>query len=150
MTNDPNVQAVFEGWKNRRPNPSLLVLTEAREAIIKARLREHTVEQLLLLIEYAHEATTGETRFWQGENDNKREYLDLTNLLIKAKTAQRVENAYAWKHGLQGAPKSVGSRYETEEVPDLNLGWRGRMQAATPGLPPAKTGQPVIGRVVRR
>lgn len=148
------VLVVFDAWRRRRPNPTLVSLTKARDAAIRARLQEHSVVQLVVLVEYAHDARTGEARFWQGDSEDGREYLDLVNLLRASKCAGRVERAWAWKHGLQGAPRDVEAQHGVEEVPDVNLGPMAAFRGgpATPAvqrLPPQGT-QPVVMRIPKR
>lgn len=153
---DEQVQAVFAAWQATRPNPQLVVLTQARASAVRARLREgHTVEQLVALVEYAHRGDSNEARWWRGDNPEGREYTDLVNLLRASKTAPRVERAWAWKHGLAGAPQPGSAQYEADEdVPDVNLGpmaaFRGSHPAAPPARLPPRGEQPVIGRVPSR
>jgi len=66
--------------------------------LIGARLKdEYTVEDLVVVIKYAFESTEAGPRFWRGENDQRRKYLDLTNLFRIGKLASRVEAAQNWQ-----------------------------------------------------
>lgn len=152
----PDVDLVFNAWRSRRPNPNLVSLTDSRRTAIRARLREHPAEHLIVLIEYAHESLTGEARFWRGDSEDGREYMDLINLFRANKCAARVERAWAWKHGLRGAPRDVEAQHGVEDVPDVNLGPMAAFRGSTGPVAPARPrlgpaqGQPVIGRVMRR
>ena len=154
---DEQVQAVYSTWRALRPNPQLVVLTPARASAIRARLREgHTMAQLVALVVYAHQGDSNEARWWRGDNPEGREYMDLVNLLRATKTAARVERAWAWFYELAGAPQPGSAQYEADgDVPDANLGpmaaFRGTHPTTQPArLPPARSGQPVIGRVPKR
>lgn len=95
---DNEIEQVFEAWRQRQKRPEACRLTEDRIDLIRARLRRgYTTEDLLVLFEYAWEASTADARFWRGDNARRRTYLDLANLLRAGKLAGRVEAARNWR-----------------------------------------------------
>lgn len=96
---DEDVSAVFEAWRARQAAPERVRLTPDRVILIRSRLRSHSVEDLLDLIAYAHDAETPEARFWRGENDRSQTYLGLDNLLVASKLSDRIDRARTWAAG---------------------------------------------------
>ena len=92
------INEVFEFWRARRPQPKRCILTDDRADLIRKRLeRGYTVQDLIVLIEYAYESDSPEARCWRGDNSRRRTYLGLDNLLRAGKLADRIENAHNWR-----------------------------------------------------
>lgn len=92
-----DVERVFEAWRKRRPRPDACVLSTSRRRAIAARLRDYTVEQIILVVDYLYEADTPDARWMRGSNPRHREYLDLENILRVERLAGRVEAATIWR-----------------------------------------------------
>jgi len=91
------VEQVFNEWKKRQKRPQLCRLTKDRKMLILSRLNDgYTEEDLIALIKYAYESSEAGPKYWRGGNDQRRLYLDLTNLLRIGKLASRVELAHNW------------------------------------------------------
>jgi len=105
MENTQNqIQAVFNAWKERQKRPSICRLTKERKRLIKKALEDgYTEKDLVALIKYAYESNDAGPRFWRGQNQQKRIYLDLVNLLRINKIAGRVEDALNWELDLNEA-----------------------------------------------
>lgn len=92
------IEEVFEEWKLNQKRPDMCRLTDDRIDLIRSRLgRGYSVEDLLVLFDYAWESDSPEARYWRGDNPRRRTYLDLANLLRSTKLAARVEAARNWK-----------------------------------------------------
>ena len=97
MTNE-ETEKVFNAWKVRQKRPQLCRLTKERRKLIKRAFNDgFSADDLVALIEYAYESKDPGPRFWRGENQQKRVYLDLVNLFRINKIAGRVEEALNWK-----------------------------------------------------
>lgn len=99
-----DVELVFESWRSRQPAPDRVKLGDERARLIAGALRAHSADELVTLIAYAYEADESDARYWRGENDQRRSYLGLTNLLGPKKLSDRVDRASAWAEGFGGAP----------------------------------------------
>ena len=97
MATAAQVTTVFAAWRSTRPNPAYCRLTNTRKKLIRARLAEYTVEDLLTVIRWANEADEPGPRWLRGGNPQQQEYLDLTNLFRVTKMPQRVEAALLWR-----------------------------------------------------
>lgn len=97
MAKDGGVERVFLVWRSYRPNPTYCRLTQPRRKLLGTRLRSYTADDLCVLIKYANEADAAECRYWRGDNAQKQEYLDLTNLLRVTKLDGRLERALLWR-----------------------------------------------------
>ena len=99
---EASLQRVFDEWKKRQKRPQLCRLTKDRCSLIMARLKDgYTEEDLIAVIVYAFESSDAGPRFWRGANEQRRTYLDLTNLFRVGKLASRVEAAQNWKLDLE-------------------------------------------------
>ena len=100
------IQQVFEEWKKRQRRPQLCRLTKDRLALIAARINDgYTAQDLIDVIQYAFESADAGPRFWRGENQQRRTYLDLSNLFRITKLASRVELAVNWRLDLEEGEK---------------------------------------------
>ena len=97
MATAAQVKAVFIAWRDTRTHPQYCRLTTARRKLIRARLTEYTVDDLLAVIRWANEADEPGPRWLRGGNPQQQEYLDLTNLFRVTKMPQRVEAALTWR-----------------------------------------------------
>ena len=91
------IQAVFLAWRCFQTRPDSCKLTKARKRLIERALADYDADELMDLFSYAYTADKPGPRFWRGENQQGRKYLDLTNLLGNAaRLSSRVEAATAW------------------------------------------------------
>jgi hypothetical protein len=91
-----DVRTVWDAWRARQARPQACVLGQSAQRIIRGALTETTTEGLIALVEYAYEADEAGPRYWRGQNDQRRTYLGLDNLLVRAKLASRVQLALEW------------------------------------------------------
>ena len=98
-----DVRRVFEAWRAYQPRPDVCRLTESRKKLIRARLKEFSVNDLCLLIKFVFESNDNGCRWLRGENPTKTKYLDLSNLFRTTKVAKRIESAYAWQDSQQAS-----------------------------------------------
>jgi len=100
------IERVFNEWKSRQKRPHLCRLTKDRKSLILSRIKDgYTEEDLIVLIKYAFESTDAGPKYWRGANDQRRLYLDLTNLFRIGKLASRVEAAHNWLLDLEEGEK---------------------------------------------
>lgn len=91
------VAQVFNFWLRHQEHPGRCRLTDGRKRLITSALRDYDVAEVCALVAYAYEADEPGPRFWRGENNRGRTYLDLTNLLSDAKRLPgRIEAALEW------------------------------------------------------
>ena len=91
------VARVFQAWAKRQAAPDRCRLGDASRRMIRSALRDASEGDLLTLIDYAYDADAPGPRYWRGENEMKRTYLGLDNLLVAKKLAGRVQDATAWR-----------------------------------------------------
>ena len=142
------VNRVWEAWRERQARPDFCRLTDDRKRLIRSRLREYSVDDLIAVIDYAYDADEAGPRFWRGENADSRTYLDLDNLFRVGKLAARVEAARLWQGGdgegsQEGGPEGTGA---------VNLGPMGAFHGYgdTPSGRAARPVQPLQARSIRR
>lgn len=117
-----DVVRVWSAWAARQRRPELVRCTKERTELIAARLRlGYTADDLLVLVRYAYEADDERARFWRGENDRRKTYLDLENLLRVHKLGERVQAAREWADGRPG-PGGPSSDPSPAVVPDRAAG----------------------------
>lgn len=97
MERDRAVARVFQAWAKRQAAPDRCRLGDASRRMIRSALRDASEGDLLTLIDYAYDADEPGPRYWRGENEMKRTYLGLDNLLVAKKLAGRVQDATAWR-----------------------------------------------------
>jgi len=97
LRRDLAVARVFQAWAKRQAAPDRCRLGDASRRMIRSALRDASEGDLLTLIDYAYDADEPGPRYWRGENDMKRTYLGLDNLLVAKKLAGRVQDATAWR-----------------------------------------------------
>jgi hypothetical protein len=93
---DEDVNAVWEGWRDRQVKPGACRLGGAITTLIQSALGESSPEQLIALIAYAYDSDEAGPRFWRGENGNGRTYLGLDNLLVAKKLQGRLQLVSVW------------------------------------------------------
>jgi hypothetical protein len=105
-----DVRAVWDAWRARQARPQACTFGQSAQRIIRGALTETTTDGLLALIEYAYEADEAGPRYWRGQNDQRRTYLGLDNLLVRSKLASRVQLALEWSSRSSGTVLSDGHR----------------------------------------
>ena len=91
------VRAVFNAWRAYQKRPESCHCGPATKRMIESALKEAGAQDLCDLIEYAYTADEPGPRFWRGENQNKRTYLGLDNLMRTNKIASRVQMLQDWR-----------------------------------------------------
>lgn len=99
------VELVWDEWQKRQRRPDLVRLTDERRKLIRARLAlGYTTPELVALVRFAYESSDRRARFWRGENEDKKTFLDLENLLRVTKLGDRIPVAVEWaERGEPGA-----------------------------------------------
>lgn len=138
MATSEDVERVWREWAGRQQRPDLVRLTAERRKLIGARLRlGYSAEDLVALVRYAYEADEPGPRFWRGENESRRTYLDLENLLRVGKLGDRVPRARLWA--------------EDDEPPDAPDGVLPLGRAAAASAPaPERVAGGVVGGTEKR
>lgn len=90
------VLQVWEAWRSRQKRPDACRLGAGARSQIQRALGEASAEHLLVLLDYAHDADEPGPRFWRGQNQQRRTYLGLDNLLLPSKLQARLQHALAW------------------------------------------------------
>jgi hypothetical protein len=90
------VERVWAAWRDRQARPGACVLAEAVQRQVRAALQQATADQLVQLVAFAYEADEPAARFWRGQNDQRRTYLGLDNLLRLGKLADRLQLVEQW------------------------------------------------------
>lgn len=121
-------EQVFGWWQRRQRIPSACKLTDDRRKLLNRALQTYSAHDLCILVEYAYTSQEPGPRFWRGENDSRRTYLDLSNLLRASKLPGRVEAALAWAaHGDEPSD-------ENEEIDPVAM--QRALTRRAPGEPP--------------
>lgn len=90
------VARVWGAWRDRQARPGACVLAEPVQRQVRAALQQATADQLVQLVAFAYEADEPAARFWRGQNDQRRTYLGLDNLLRLGKLADRLQLVEQW------------------------------------------------------
>ena len=108
---DKIIKDVFSYWKKYK-SKNKTKLTEQRKKIIKKALElGFTEKDLKLIIDFAFISDDQRARFWRGDNQNKKEYVDIINLFRENKISEKLKLAIVW--------------YENKVTPEDNFGpWR--------------------------
>ena len=85
------VQDVFEAWRSRQMRPGACHLGPAAKSVIQKALKEAPASRLTAFINYAYEADDAGPRYWRGQNNQRRTYLGLDNLLRPQKLGGRLQ-----------------------------------------------------------
>lgn len=91
-----NVQTVWSAWRDRQVKPAACVLAEPVQRTIRSALQQASADQLVALFRFAYEADEAAARFWRGQNEQRRTYLGIDNLLRQSKLADRLQLVEAW------------------------------------------------------
>jgi hypothetical protein len=91
-----DVERVWAAWRDRQARPGACVLAEAVQRQVRAALQQATADQLVQLVAFAYEADEPAARFWRGQNDQRRTYLGMDNLLRLGKLADRLQLVEQW------------------------------------------------------
>jgi len=98
-----DIERVWDAWRGRQARPGACVLAEPVQRQIRAALQQATADQLVQLMQFAYEADEPAARFWRGQNDQRRTYLGLDNLLRLGKLADRLQLVEQWLSTLKPA-----------------------------------------------
>ena len=90
------LKEVWNKWRSYQRNPTACHLGPATKSMIERALKECGRQQLVDLLAYAYEADEAGPRYWRGENQQRRTYLGLDNLLRVNKLGGRVEMMQGW------------------------------------------------------
>lgn len=91
-----DIERVWSAWRDRQARPGACVLAEPVQRMVRSALQQATADQLVQLIAFAYEADEPAARFWRGQNDHRRTYLGLDNLLRLGKLADRLQLVEQW------------------------------------------------------
>jgi hypothetical protein len=91
-----DVERVWGAWRDRQARPGACVLAEPVQRQVRAALQQATADQLVQLMAFAYEADEPAARFWRGQNDHRRTYLGLDNLLRLGKLNDRLQLVEQW------------------------------------------------------
>jgi hypothetical protein len=91
-----DVERVWTAWRDRQARPGACVLAEPVQRQVRAALQQATADQLVQLVAFAYEADEPAARFWRGQNDHRRTYLGLDNLLRLGKLNDRLQLVEQW------------------------------------------------------
>jgi hypothetical protein len=105
------VKDIFNAWRSYQKRPESCHCGPATKRMIESALKEAVAQDLCDLIEYAYTADEPGPRFWRGENQNKRTYLGLDNLMRTSKIASRVQMLQDWRdtRAVSGATDGDGT-----------------------------------------
>lgn len=98
-----DVERVWAAWRDRQARPGACVLAEPVQRLVRGALQQATADQLVQLVAFAYEADEPAARFWRGQNDHRRTYLGLDNLLRLGKLADRLQLVEQWLASQQPA-----------------------------------------------
>ena len=100
---------VFSFWKSW--HPAARKLSAGDQTKINGRLRDSSLDDVRLVIRWAHEA--GDADWFQGENPRGKKYLGLGTLLKAENYSDRLGNALAWQErGYQDLSPVVDAKAE--------------------------------------
>ena len=90
------VKNIFNYWKKYKIK-SKTKLTAQRISLIKTALNNgYNEDDLKLIIDFAFRSDDNRARFWRGENENQKEYIDIINLFRTNKLKEKFNIALTW------------------------------------------------------
>ena len=91
-----DVSLVWECWRKYQKRPDACRLSPNAKSQIRSALKEASAKHINTLLVYAFTADEPGPRYWRGQNDLRRTYLGLDNLLRASKLAGRIQCALEW------------------------------------------------------
>ena len=100
---------VFNYWKEKTNKAKKIRMTNRRVNFIEQALKEHPIEDIILLLDYIFDSEDEYALFMRGNNERGKKYTDLGNIFRPTKLSEKIGKAKEWK--------------SATETPEDDFGW---------------------------